>query len=377
MQLFIGFASCYALATHWSRFSPVQAVYLFLTLIAPAVILHFASGLVIGVVTFLFQGLINSASSLLQHSGMSFRGQHVVITGGSAGLGRSLALFLARDYDAHVTILARNAQIGELAASEITNECRLKKFCHGKCQFFSCDVTDFEALTATVRKATDNYGGLAPSVLISNAGAAAQGLLQDLTPKTFRAQMELNYMGAVNSIYAVLPSMLTSSTKRCNKKGTIVVVSSALSLMGCPGCSQYCASKFALRGLVESLRMELVGTKIKLFHFCPSNIDTPGYATECKTKVPVTRMIDEATPTCSADDTARACLQGMAAGEFNIVNTTDLELVMASSLGSSISRWPVRDYLLFPIWWLGVGAQRIIWDLQIARLFNRKPKGSE
>lgn len=99
-------------------------------------------------------------------------------------------------------------------------------------------------------------------------------------------------------------------------KGELCLVSSALGLMGVTGYSQYCPTKFAVRGLAEALRQELAPKGIAVSLYLPSNVQTPGYQQEMLTKPAEARRVDETAQTITADAAARICVEWIGGGAF-------------------------------------------------------------
>jgi NAD(P)-dependent dehydrogenase (short-subunit alcohol dehydrogenase family) len=118
------------------------------------------------------------------------------------------------------------------------------------------DVTNFEAISGTVAGIVRDHGGI--DVLVNNAGFAVGGFAEDVSLEELRLQLETNFFGQVAVTKAVLPTM------RAQKSGHIIFVSSILGLMGQPLVSSYSASKHALEGWAEALRIEMRALGIKV-----------------------------------------------------------------------------------------------------------------
>jgi len=118
------------------------------------------------------------------------------------------------------------------------------------------DVTDFERIPAVMSEIARAHGRI--DVLVNNAGFALGGFAEDVLLDELRLQVETNFFGQVAVTKAVLPSM------RAQGSGHIIMVSSILGLMGQPMVSSYCASKHALEGWAEALRIELRSLGIKV-----------------------------------------------------------------------------------------------------------------
>lgn len=122
--------------------------------------------------------------------------------------------------------------------------------------------------------------------------------------------MRINYLGAINCTQACLPSMKQHGT------GRIVFVSSQAGQLGVFGYTSYCSTKFALKGLAESLQMELERENIHVSLVFPPDTDTPGFKEENKTKPKETQMINETSGVLSAEQVARKIVQTTRTGSF-------------------------------------------------------------
>ncbi len=107
-------------------------------------------------------------------------------------------------------------------------------------------------------------------LLVNSAGAALPGYFDDLTIEDFSQQLEINYLGTVRVIKAVLPSM------KARGKGWIANVSSLAGVKGVFGYTAYCGSKFAVTGFSERFRSELYRYGIGVSVLCPPDTRTPG-----------------------------------------------------------------------------------------------------
>ena len=117
-----------------------------------------------------------------------------------------------------------------------------------------------------------------PDVVVCCAGNAAPGLFLEQDVATFRSSMELIYMGTVQTIKAVIKPMVA------RRDGQIIIVGSAMSVVGFMGYSTYAPAKHALRGLADTLRNELVGFNVAVQIAYPPDTDTPGFEHENRTK---------------------------------------------------------------------------------------------
>jgi short-subunit dehydrogenase len=183
----------------------------------------------------------------------AFRGQVVIITGASAGIGRSLALQLARQ-GAKVAIAARRAERLE----EVAAECRTLG---AEALVVPTDVADETQCRALVEKTVATFGRL--DMLINNAGLAASAPFEEFPDLTlFRHTMDVNLYGAVHCTYYALPYLKQT-------RGRIVAISSMGGKAAIPYNTPYCASKYGMHGFYDSLRMELYQHGVGVTVICP------------------------------------------------------------------------------------------------------------
>jgi 3-dehydrosphinganine reductase len=236
-----------------------------------------------------------------------------VVTGGSSGIGLSAALRLAR-LGHPVALLARRADRLAAAADEIRSAVP-----GARISVHPLDVRDAGAVAAAVADVVAEHGPVA--WLVASAGIAEPGLFVEQSLDSHRAQLEVNYLGTLAAVHAVVPSM------RLAGGGRVVLVSSGAGLFGIYGYSAYAPSKFAVRGLAEVLRVELADHGISVTLAYPPDTDTPQLAAENRTKPAVTRAITAGAGLWSADAVAKAMLDAARAGRFVVAPGTTLGLL--------------------------------------------------
>jgi NAD(P)-dependent dehydrogenase (short-subunit alcohol dehydrogenase family) len=191
--------------------------------------------------------------------GAYFRGRTVLITGASSGIGRDIALTFAK-MGARVALLARRADVLESLAAEIAEA-------GGEALVLAADVTRRADVRDAVDRALAHFGRI--DVLINSAGIAIPDRVETMPPEDLERMMSVNLMGTLHTMQAVLPAM------RAAGAGSIVNIASLAGRRGMPPLGAYCATKFAVVGLTEALRVELYGTGIRLSLVMPGVIDTP------------------------------------------------------------------------------------------------------
>lgn len=180
-----------------------------------------------------------------------------IITGGSDGIGRELCLEYGRQgYAISFTGRSKDKlnQTSELLKKEGIN--------HQSYQLDAAKDQDNEQL---VKETLDIYGNI--DVIICNAGISMRVLFKDLSMESFDKVVKVNFLGAVSLIHHALPHLVKS-------QGSIIGISSINGRRATPARTAYAASKYALEGFLESLRMELKGDNVNVLAVCPGFTQT-------------------------------------------------------------------------------------------------------
>lgn len=189
---------------------------------------------------------------------MAFTNKTFVITGASAGIGQALAIQLAQQ-GANLVLAARNQ-----AALESTTDACIKA--GGKAICIPTDVTDSEACRHLIESALKNFGAIAG--LVNNAGISMWAKFDQVTDLSiFEQIMRVNYLGAVYCTHYALPYLKQS-------QGLLVAISSLCGKTGIPTRSGYVASKHAMQGFFDTLRIELRGTGVDVLLASPGFVAT-------------------------------------------------------------------------------------------------------
>jgi NAD(P)-dependent dehydrogenase (short-subunit alcohol dehydrogenase family) len=201
---------------------------------------------------------LSTARSLATRRTFDFRGKVALITGGSRGLGLVMARQLAGE-GARLAIIAREAEELERASEDLSER-------GAEALAIQCDVTDRTQAEAAVRRVVERLGPV--DVLINNAGVIQVGPMEVMTHEDYDEAMRTHFWGPLNMTLAALPEM------KVRRAGRIVNISSIGGKISVPHLLPYSASKFALTGLSQGLRAELLKDGILVTTVCPGLMRT-------------------------------------------------------------------------------------------------------
>jgi short-subunit dehydrogenase len=201
---------------------------------------------------------------------MNLKDKIVVITGASSGIGKALAFECARR-GANLVLGARQY----ITLCQITEQIERE---HGvKAVAVQCDVSIEEDCAFLIKQAVLTFGRV--DVLVNNAGISMRALFKDLDLKVLKSLMDVNFWGTVYCTKYAMAELLKT-------KGTVVGVSSIAGYKGLPGRTGYSASKFAMNGFLDALRVENLKTGVNVLTACPgftaSNIRNTALNSEAK-----------------------------------------------------------------------------------------------
>ena len=187
------------------------------------------------------------------------RGAVVLITGASSGIGRAAALAFAKEGAKLVLAARRRDQLEDAAASV--------RSLGGEAVVTQTDVADRQQVQSAVNTAVSSFGGRL-DILVNNAGIGYYGMLEEMPLKEIETLWNVNMMGTIYATQAAIPLM------RKQGGGQIINIASVAGKIGNPGNAIYCATKFAMVGMSEALRVELHGSGIEVSVICPIGTNT-------------------------------------------------------------------------------------------------------
>lgn len=190
---------------------------------------------------------------------MQLTNKTAIITGAGKGIGKSIAMALAKE-GVNLGLIARTATDLESLQNSLQTEHSVKVF------ITTADISNQQEAEAAVLELQEQLGSV--DILINNAGIAQFGTLMDMEPSTWERIIQVNLMGTYYVTRAALPFMLEQNS------GDIINVASTAGERGFATGSAYCASKFGLLGLTESLLQEVRKSNIRVVALTPSTVAT-------------------------------------------------------------------------------------------------------
>ena len=183
----------------------------------------------------------------------TYAGKSIVLTGASSGIGRALALALAAQRP-RLVLAARDAE----SLTDVAGECRALG---AEVMVVPTDVSDPQAAAFLIETAVSAFGGI--DALVNNAGISMIARFDEVTDLSlFESLMRVNYLGGVYLTHHALPHLK-------ERRGQIVVMASLAGLTGVPTRTGYAASKHAVIGFFDSLRIELAGSGVDVTIVAP------------------------------------------------------------------------------------------------------------
>jgi 3-dehydrosphinganine reductase len=236
--------------------------------------------------------------------------QHAIITGGSSGIGYSVAKELIVQKCPCITLLARNMEkLKEAkAALETFRDSDPSKGWSTIIQIYSVDVSNPDQVAKAAKDICSSESVVNPTMLLNIAGISSAKEFIHTDYNEFQRLMNINYLGSAYVTRAFLPYMLTKTTYPKPPRA-IVFTSSQAGQLGVYGYTAYSASKFALRGLAEALQSELARDNVSVKIAFPPDTNTPGFEQEQIDKPEETRLISETSGLFQPDSIAKTMIK--------------------------------------------------------------------
>lgn len=211
---------------------------------------------------------------------IDWKNRTVLLTGASSGIGEALAIELAKRAAILGLLARRETELRDLAA-----RCEAAG---GTARVFACDVTDADAVQGAADAFRNEFDHI--DILIANAGVGGNNAeTRAFKPEAVKNVIDINLLGAANSIYAVLPQMIERGS------GHLVAISSLAGFRGLPKSAAYSASKAGMTAFFESVRLDVADKGVNVTIIQPGFIKTP-LTSGRGNKMPFLMELDDAIP---------------------------------------------------------------------------------
>lgn len=194
----------------------------------------------------------------------SLRGKHIFLTGASGGIGLAIAKQALRE-GAYLTLVARNGENMAKVAKSLLKEL---DYPADRLLVKAADVGDYTAISTTVK---ESFDWRPIDILINNAGITKSGFIEDFSVKDMSSVVQTNVLGSLYPLHAMLPQLKLRSR---DHPISIVFIGSLASLCWLYGNGVYTGTKHAIKGIAESLRLELTPYNMRVNLLCPGFVDT-------------------------------------------------------------------------------------------------------
>lgn len=247
---------------------------------------------------------------------MSLKNKVVIITGASSGIGKALAEDFA-SRGANLVLAARQYVTLCEIAQGLEQQYKIKAIA------VQCDVTDEEDCKFLIKQTIITFKHI--DVLVNNAGISMRALFKDVEISVLKQLMDVNFWGMVYCTKYALPEIT-------NTKGSIVGISSIAGYKGLPGRTGYSASKFAMNGFLDALRVENLKTGVHIMTACPgftaSNIRNTALDKEGSQQGESSMDEQEM---MTAEEVAKIIVDGIEARKRTLIMTSQGKLTVALS----------------------------------------------
>ena len=246
-------------------------------------------------------------------------GSRGIVTGASSGIGRAIAIELAKNGARVLAVARRGDRLADLASAWYAPASQANF--GGSMEILAGDICNPAIRTAAIVQAKEALGGL--DFLVNSAGISSVNRFAESTPERLREIIDVNFFAPAELIRTAIPEL------RQGNRPIVVNIGSILGHLGIPWHADYCASKFALQGLSESLRPELAKLGIDLLMVSPGTTKTELYLQDAgRSRLPWPQPHG-----VSSEYVARKTVRAMAAGRREIIPNSRGRLLVC------LSRW--------------------------------------
>ncbi|KKZ68572.1 hypothetical protein EMCG_01021 [[Emmonsia] crescens] len=285
-------------------------------------------------------------------------GRMAVVTGGSDGMGKSVAMELARK-GASVTVVGRD--VGKLEAVYEAMKTCAPHMCGQKFHWIKADLIDPKESERVMAEVTEFNGGVYPDIVWCCVGQCIPGFFLHTSPETLKAQMDTNYWTSAFTAQAIMKLWLAPVSAGQSPEKTprrhLIFTSSTSCFVPVAGYAPYAPAKAALRALADALTSEIEvyngsrrnpsisapAADVRTHIVFPMGILSPAFAQEQKLKPALTKHLEEADRPQTPDEVAAVSIRGLEKGQYMVTTMMVGTIMKASAMGGSYRNSIVRD----------------------------------
>ncbi|QPH02329.1 hypothetical protein C2857_006538 [Epichloe festucae Fl1] len=301
--------------------------------------------------------LIALNMGLFRKNNLPVEGKTVLVTGASEGMGLSVAKQLSAK-GANLILVSRSVPKLEEALKAVKAAAKNPS---QRFTYLPADVSSPSYAPSLIAEATAWNGNASPDIVWCVAGMSTPQLFIDMDMASLRRQMDVNFYGTAEMSHAVLREWLSPEAPVSHEPKHLIMTTSAVALYTIPGYAPYAPSKWALRGLADTLSQEVMmyPQNVEIHVVYPGTILSAGFEREQKVKPEVTKILEETDPKQTPDEVAEAAIRGLENGDYFVTVNWLGNLMRLGMLGGSFRNNWVFDTLgawLVSIVWIFVQA---------------------
>ncbi|UKZ63620.1 uncharacterized protein TrAtP1_004847 [Trichoderma atroviride] len=288
---------------------------------------------------------------------MPVEGKTVLITGASEGMGLSVAKLLSFK-GANVVLVSRS--VDKLQdALKIVEAAAINKD-KQRFHYIVADVSAPSYATPLLAEVREWNNGNPPDIVWCIAGMSTPELFVDMDMSSLRRQMDVNFYGTAEMSHSILKEWLAVDAPVEKEAKHLIMTGSVLALYTIPGYAPYSPSKWAMRGLADTISQEVMmyPQNVKVHMVFPGTILSPGYAREILTTPEITRILESSDPQQTPDEVADSAIKGLERGEYFVTVAWLGALMKWGMLGGSFrNNWFVDTIMSWIVSFLWIFIQ--------------------
>lgn len=284
---------------------------------------------------------------------MPVEGKTILITGASEGMGLSVAKILSFK-GANVVLVSRGVDKLKDALEIVKAAAKDKN--KQRFHYIAADVSAPSYAVPLLEEVKQWNDGKAPDIVWCIAGTSTPDLFIDMDMSSMRHQMDVNFYGTAEMSHAILREWLAPEAPVEKEPKHLIMTASVLALYTIPGYAPYSPSKWAMRGLADTISQEVMmyPQNVKVHVIFPGTILSPGYSREILTTPEITKILESSDPQQTPDEVAEVAIKGLENGNYFVTVAWLGALMKWGMMGGSFrNNWvvdTVMSWLVSLIW---------------------------